>query len=81
MTTHARPRTLRRHFCSSIAGFLGSYYLLLAVMNGVAAFLLWQSGRTDARCFACRSSICRSPRRSCWLLVSLVFLLIVAAGL
>jgi hypothetical protein len=30
-------------FLSQIAGFLGSYYLLLALMNGVAAFILWQS--------------------------------------
>ena len=30
-------------FLQQIAGFLGSYYLFLAVMNGVAAFVLWQS--------------------------------------
>jgi hypothetical protein len=28
-------------FLQQIAGFLGSYYLLLSVMNGVAAYLLW----------------------------------------
>src|SRR5688572_15773578 len=30
-------------FLSGIAGFLGSYYILMAVMNGVAAFLLWRA--------------------------------------
>jgi hypothetical protein len=30
-------------FLGGIAGFLGSYYILMAVMNGVAAFILWRS--------------------------------------
>ena len=29
-------------FLKQIAGFLGSYYLFLSLMNGVAAFILWQ---------------------------------------
>jgi hypothetical protein len=29
-------------FMQGISGFLGSYYLLLSVMNGVAAFYVWQ---------------------------------------
>jgi hypothetical protein len=29
-------------FLQQTAGFLGSFYIVLAVMNGVAAFLLWQ---------------------------------------
>ena len=32
-------------FLQQISGFLGSYYLLLAIMNAIAAFLLWKSGR------------------------------------
>lgn len=30
-------------FLSGIASFLGSYYILMAVMNGVAAYILWRS--------------------------------------
>ena len=29
-------------FLKDVAGFLGGYYTLLAVMNGVAALLLWR---------------------------------------
>ena len=29
-------------FLKDVAGFLGSYYTGLAVMNAVAAFLLWR---------------------------------------
>jgi len=32
-------------FLRSISGFLGSYYLLLALMNAIAAFYLWNSGK------------------------------------
>ena len=32
-------------FLHQIAGFLGSFYLFLAVMNAVAALVIWQSGR------------------------------------
>ena len=30
------------HFLNDVAGFLGSYYTGLAIMNAVAAILLWQ---------------------------------------
>jgi hypothetical protein len=33
-------------FLYNISGFLGCYYLALAVMNGVAALYMWQSGRS-----------------------------------
>ena len=33
-------------FLRNIAGFLGWYYLTLAVMNGIAALYLWRSGRS-----------------------------------
>jgi hypothetical protein len=32
-------------FLQQISGFLGAYYLLLAVMNAVMAFYLWNSGK------------------------------------
>jgi hypothetical protein len=32
-------------FLRSISGFLGSYYLVLALMNAVMAFYLWNSGK------------------------------------
>ena len=32
-------------FLSDVSGFLGSYYILLGVINAVAALYLWQSGR------------------------------------
>jgi hypothetical protein len=34
-----------RVFLDSISGFLGGYYLFLAVMNAVAAFYLWETGK------------------------------------
>src|SRR5438874_13778846 len=63
-------------FLLQIAGFLGSYYLLLSLMNGVAAFLLWQRPQQPV--------VFRLPGRVpvtaafIWLLVSLFFLLIAA---
>src|SRR5689334_142554 len=30
------------HFLESISGFLGGYYILLAVMNAIMALYLWQ---------------------------------------
>jgi hypothetical protein len=32
-------------FLKDVAGFLGGYYAFMAIMNGVAAFLLWQKKR------------------------------------
>jgi len=64
-------------FLHQIAGFLGSYYLLLSLMNGVAAFLLWQRPQQPA---VCRLPGTRVPVTAAfiWLLVSLFFLLIAA---
>jgi hypothetical protein len=60
-------------FLNSIAGFLGSYYLLLALMNGVAAFLLWQRAEQKQH----ESPGTKVPLTGAlgWLLVSLLFLL------
>jgi hypothetical protein len=33
-------------FLNSMSGFLGGYYLTLALMNAVAAFYLWESGKS-----------------------------------
>ena len=59
-------------FLNQIAGFLGSYYLFLAIMNGVAALGIWQSGK-DTTYF--RIPIVDFPFTSSlvWLLVSLLF--------
>jgi hypothetical protein len=35
-------------FLAGISGFLGIYYLLLATMNALMAFYLWQSGKSKA---------------------------------
>jgi hypothetical protein len=62
-------------FLTQTAGFLGSYYIFLALMNGVAAYLLWQ--RRDQRPLF-HVPIARFPVTAAfvWLLVSLLFLLI-----
>jgi len=62
-------------FLQNISGFLGSYYIFLALMNAVAAFILWQ--RRDERPFF-HVPIVRYPVTAAfvWLLVSLLFLLI-----
>src|SRR5690242_9228455 len=64
-------------FLHQIAGFLGSYYLLLSLMNGVAAFLLWQRPNQPA---VFRLPVARVPVTAAfvWLLVSLFFLLVAA---
>jgi len=62
-------------FLQQIAGFLGSYYLLLSLMNGAAAYLLWM--RPNERVWF-RLPGANVPVTSAfvWLLVSLFFLLI-----
>jgi hypothetical protein len=62
-------------FLKQVSGFLGTYYLLLAVMNAVAAFLLWRGerqrelGRLPVVDFPVTPALV-------WLLVSGFFLLI-----
>ena len=62
--------TSPEEFLTGIAGFLGCYYLALAVMNGVAAFYLWQTGKSRELC-----KIAGRPFTSAtlWLLVSVLF--------
>jgi hypothetical protein len=62
-------------FLKQIAGFLGSYYLFLSLMNGIAAYLLWRlpNPRTIGRVPGLNLPVTTA---FVWLLVSLAFLLI-----
>jgi hypothetical protein len=62
-------------FLQNIAGFLGSYYIVLALMNGVAALLLWQWSDQKP---LCHLPVVNFPvtQAFVWLLVALLFLLI-----
>jgi hypothetical protein len=62
-------------FLQQISGFLGSYYLFLAIANGIAAFLIWRSGK-DKKFFDIPILEVPFTTSLVWLLVSLVFLLI-----
>src|SRR5438477_13147361 len=64
-------------FLHNISGFLGSYYVFLALINAVAAFLLWQKPQ--------QRTLFRTPGIDVpvttgfvWLVVSIGFLLIAA---
>jgi hypothetical protein len=63
-------------FLRQISGFLGTYYLLLAVMNGVAAFLLWQGSTRQRALFHLPGVHFPVTPALLWLLVSIFFLLI-----
>src|SRR5688572_1899235 len=62
-------------FLQQIAGFLGSYYLLLSLMNGVAAYLLWMRPNQQVL-FRLPGPNVPVTSAFVWLLVSLFFLLI-----
>jgi len=61
-------------FLNQVAGFLGSFYIFLAMMNGVAAYLLWR--RREQRTVF-RVPIADVPVTAAfgWLMLSLFFLL------
>lgn len=61
-------------FLLQISGFLGSYYLLLSIMNGVAAFLMWNSGR-DRQYFTIPFTNFKFTSSLVWLFVSSLFLI------
>lgn len=66
-------------FLNQLSGFLGSYYLFLALMNGVAAYMLWQWPRQPADHPSGDRPVTAANRVSpafIWLLVSLGFLLL-----
>ncbi len=60
-------------FLYQMSGFLGSYYLALALMNGVAAFYLWRSGLSRRICGVGRLQLTTA---FVWLVVALFFVLI-----
>ncbi len=62
-------------FLSQIAGFLGSYYIFLALMNGLAAYLLWQQ-RDQRPLFRVPGADFPVTAAFVWLLVSLFFLML-----
>ncbi|HZL88621.1 MAG TPA: hypothetical protein VFB96_09635 [Pirellulaceae bacterium] len=62
-------------FLQQISGFLGSYYLFLAIANGLAAYLIWQSGR-DRKFFDIPVLEIPFTTSLVWLLVSIFFILI-----
>jgi hypothetical protein len=63
-------------FLKQISGFLGTYYLLLAVMNAVAAFLLWQGQARERELFRLPGMNFPVTASLVWLLVSVLFLFI-----
>src|SRR5262245_39664569 len=63
-------------FLKQISGFLGTYYLLLSLMNGVAAYLLWQGTSRPRELFRLPGLGVPVTTAFIWLGVSLLFLLI-----
>ncbi len=62
-------------FLYGISGFLGAYYLTLALINAVAAFYLWQSGKART---ICNLPFLRLPFTTAhlWLVVAVFFTII-----
>ena len=60
-------------FLDSISGFLGAYYLVLAVSNALMAYYLWKSGRANVLCRCLGFPLDTSLL---WVLVSLVYVVI-----
>lgn len=60
-------------FLSQISGFLGSYYLILALMNAVAAFYLWNSGKAKTLFHVAGFAFTTA---TLWLLVAIFFTII-----
>ncbi|MDA1052016.1 MAG: hypothetical protein O3C40_16240 [Planctomycetota bacterium] len=64
-------------FILQVAGFLTTYYLFIAAMNGLAAFYLWQSGRAK-ELFRLPGSGLAVTTVHVWLLVAGVFTILSA---
>jgi hypothetical protein len=62
------------HFLQQISGFLGGYYLVLAIMNAVMAFILWNSGR--AKTLFNFFGVFPVTTATIWLLVAVFFTVI-----
>lgn len=67
-------------FLHHISGFLGAYYLTIALMNTVAAFYLWQSGKAK-RLFNIPVLHIPFTTALVWLIVSLIFTILGAIAL
>src|SRR5688572_20989966 len=59
-------------FFDSMSGFLGGYYLFLAMMNATAAFYLWQKHDPAA---VWRVGGVKIPLSALWLLFALLFVI------
>ncbi len=59
-------------FIMQVSGFLTAYYLCIAVMNALAAFYLWQSGRAKELCRLPGSGLAVTTVHI-WLLVTVLF--------
>jgi len=57
-------------FLEDVSVFLGCYYVVVALMNGIAAFCLWKTGRAATYCRLGRWSLTSSHL---WLLVAALF--------
>ena len=62
-------------FLQQISGFLGSYYLFLAIANAVAALWIWQSGRDKSLIYIPVLEVSLTTA-GIWLLVAILFVLI-----
>src|SRR5687767_6386497 len=67
-------------FLHHISGFLGAYYLTIALMNAIAAYYLWQSGKAK-RLFDVPGLGVPFTTALVWLGVSLVFTVLGAIAL
>jgi hypothetical protein len=61
-------------FLEQISGFVGCYYVAVAVMNGVAALFLWQTGNAQ-RLFRVPIVGFAFSTAHIWLVVSMIFLM------
>jgi hypothetical protein len=62
-------------FLQQVAGFLGSYYIFLALMNGLAAYLLWQQ-RDQRPLFRLPGLDFPVTAAFLWMLVALFFMIL-----
>jgi hypothetical protein len=60
-------------FLDQISGFLGSYYLILALMNAIAAFYLWNSGKAKTLFHVAGFAFTTA---TLWLLVAIFFTIV-----
>lgn len=76
MHGHVNPA----EFIRSISGFLGGYYIVMAIMNAVAAFRVWRSGQ-DRKFFQIPLANVPFTTSLFWVVATLVFLVMGALAL